>query len=70
MARFVEACEGHYGKWRVAVRWNREDPFELLDPSEARERAVNAEQNGDHELAEGLHSAAREADRQNSSLPT
>ena len=68
MPRFVEACEGHLGKWQVAVRWSREDPFEVLDPNEARERAAAAERNGDLELAEALHSAARDADRNNSSL--
>ena len=68
MPRFVEACEGRLGKWQVAVRWNREDPFELLDPSEARERAEAAEKRGDLELAEELRSAASAADRNNGSL--
>ena len=70
MARFVEACEGRLGKWQVAVRWNREDPFELLDPTEALERADAAEKSGELELADSLRSAAREADRNNSSLST
>ena len=68
MPRFVEACEGRLGKWQVAVRWNREDPFQLLDPSEARERADSAEKLGELELAEALRSAASEADRNDRSM--
>lgn len=68
MAQFVEAFEERAGEWRVAVRWKREDPFELLDSTAARQRADVAERDGDQELATSLRAAADEADRQSARL--
>ena len=64
MPRFVQPFEYRTGEWRVAVRWKREDRFELVEPEAARERADAAERDGDKDLAEALRAAAVKAERE------
>lgn len=48
----------------MAVRWKREDPFKLLEPEAALQRADEAKREGDEEFAEALRAAAVEAERE------